>query len=65
MNNIYIDTCESIWLEKKFKKGQVSLDELLNACEDLIIENIELKKELEELNQDLQDNYKPINPEYD
>ena len=63
MNNIYIDSTESIWLEEYFKKGMVTIDEILSACEDLIIEKKELEEELEDLKQDLHDNYVPIPPE--
>jgi hypothetical protein len=41
----------------------VTLDEILNVCENLIIENKELKEELDDLKQDLHDNYRPIPPE--
>ena len=60
MKNVYIDSSESRWLEEYFKKGMVTMDEILTACEDLIIENKELQDELDELKQDLHDNYIPI-----
>lgn len=63
MKNVYINSSESIWLDEYFKKGMVTIDEILSACEDLIIENKELKEELEDLKQDLFDNFKPIAPE--
>ena len=63
MKNVYIDSTESIWLDRYFKKGMISMDEILSACEDLIIENEELKEELEDLKQDLYENYRPIPPE--
>lgn len=63
MKSIYIDSSESRWLEEYFKKGMVTIDEIINACEDLVIENKELEEQLEDLKQDLHDNYKPIAPE--
>ena len=63
MKNVYIDSTESRWLEEYFKKGMVTIDEILTACEDLIIENKELQEELDNLKQDLHDNYIPIPPE--
>jgi len=63
MKNVYIDSTESRWLEEYFKKDMVTIDEIIAACEDLIIENKELKEELEDLKQDLHDNYTPIPPE--
>ena len=63
MKDVYINSSESIWLDEYFKKGMVTLDEILNACENLIIENKELKEQLDDLKQDLHDNYRPIPPE--
>lgn len=63
MKDVYINSSESIWLDEYFKKGMVTLDEILNVCENLIIENKELKDQLEDLEQDLHDNYRPIPPE--
>lgn len=63
MRNVYIDSTESRWLEEYFKKGMVTIDEILDKCEDLIIENKELKEELEDLQEDLRENYIPIPPE--
>jgi hypothetical protein len=63
MKNVYIDASESPWLDRFFTKKMITVDELICACEDLVIENKELKDELEDLKQDLHDNYKPISPE--
>ena len=63
MKNVYIDSTESRWLEEYFKKGMVTIDEILDKCEDLIIENKELQEELEDLQEDLRENYIPIPPE--
>lgn len=65
MKNVYIDSTESLWLYDYFKKDMVTIDEILDKCEDLIVENDELKEELEDLKQDLHDNYVPINQEDD
>jgi regulator of replication initiation timing len=59
MKNVYIDSSESRWLDEYFKKGMVTIDEILDKCEDLIIENKELQEELDDLKQDLHDNYIP------
>lgn len=63
MKNVYIDAGESRWLEERFGNGIVALELILDACEDLIIENKEIKEELEDLKQDLHDNYTPISSE--
>lgn len=65
MKNVYIDSGESIWLKEYFKGDFVTVDEIISACEDLIIENKELKQDIEDLEQNLRDNYKPIEPDYD
>ena len=67
MKNIYVDVRESLWLEKTFKRDLVSLDEILNKCEDMACEIDTLQEELDDLKQDLHDNYKPIelNEQYD
>ena len=48
------------YLEKRFKKDLISIDELLGLTEDLIGEVDSLEEQLEDLKQDLHDNYKPI-----
>jgi hypothetical protein len=63
MKNIYVNTCEGYMLEKVFKKDIVSLDEILNKFEDLVCDNDALQEKLDDLKQDLHDNYKPIKPE--
>lgn len=59
MKNVYIDSSESRWLDEYFKKDMITIDEILDKCEDLIIENKELQDELDDLKQDLHDNYIP------
>ena len=63
MKNVYIDSTESRWLDEYFKKDMVTIDEILDKCEDLIIENKELQDELDDLKQDLHDNYIPKSQE--
>lgn len=63
MKNIYIDSSEGYYLEKIFKKDIISLDEILNKFEDLVCEVDILQEELDDLKQDLHDNYVPIPPE--
>ena len=62
MKNVYIDSSESLWLDKIFNKDLVTIDELLDKLEDLIIENDELKEELDDLKRDVEENYKRVNP---
>lgn len=61
MKDIYIDN--TWFLQKYFNKDFVSLEEVLSKFEDLVCENDRLQEELDDLKQDLQDNYKPIPPE--
>lgn len=63
MKNIYVNTCESLWLQKIFEKDIVSLEEILDKFDELAINNDILQEELDDLKQDLHDNYKPIKPE--
>lgn len=48
------------YFEKKFKKDLVSVDELISLIEDLISEKDELQEKLEYLEQDIEDNYRPV-----
>lgn len=63
MKNIYVNTCESLWLQTIFEKDIVSLEEILDKFDELAINNDILQEELDDLKQDLHDNYKPIKPE--
>ena len=63
MKNIYVDTCESLWLSKIFEKDIVSLEDILDKFEELAVNNDILQEELDDLKQDLQDNYVPVPPE--
>jgi hypothetical protein len=44
-------------------QDMITIDEILDKCEDLIIENKELQDELDDLKQDLHDNYIPKSQE--
>lgn len=63
MKDILIHTDCSLWLEKHFKMDLVSLEDLIAEFEELCMDNDRLQEELEDLKQDLQDNYRPIPPE--
>ena len=61
MENIFIKTDESLILNQLYKdKDKVPLSEILDLLEDLQTENEKLKEQLEDLNNDLEENYKPI-----
>lgn len=62
MEEIYLDIREwNDWLKERFNnKDYVSLEELLGDYEDLIDEVGNLKEKIEDLEQDIQDNYRPI-----
>lgn len=60
MDNIYIKLEPKSWLHdiKNFKdKELVSVEDLLGCIEDLYDENMALKEQLEDLKQDVNDNY--------
>lgn len=48
------------YLEKTFKKDLISINELLGLTEDLISEVEYLQDEYRDLQQDLEENYRPI-----
>ena len=48
------------YLQKEFKKDLISIDELLGLTENLISEVEHLQEEYKDLEQDLEDNYRPI-----
>lgn len=61
MEEIYIKTQGYSFLEKKFKNNDlVSIYDLLGYIEDLDNDNGRLEEELEDLKQNIEDNYKPI-----
>lgn len=48
------------YLEKEFKKDLISVDELLTLTESLIADVDELKEKFEDLERDVEENYRPI-----
>ena len=48
------------YLEEKFKKDLISLDELIDLVEDVIYDFEYLQDEYRDLKQDLEENYRPI-----
>ena len=48
------------YLDEKFKKDLISIDDLLTLTEDVIYDLENLKDEHRELQQDLEENYRPI-----
>ena len=62
MEEIYIDIRNwNRWLKDRFpKKDFISLEEFISDYEDLIDDKEHLEEELNELKQDIEDNYKPI-----
>ena len=48
------------WFDAENIKGYIDSETLLSMVEDLIIEVDRLQEELEDMEQDIQDNYKPI-----
>lgn len=47
-------------LEDYFNKNLVSIEELVNAMNDLISDKEELENKIKDMEQDIEDNYKPI-----
>lgn len=66
MDELYIKIEPKSWLRniKSLDKDLVSIEDLLGCIEDLYDENMTLKEELEDLKQDVNDNYelKNIDP---
>lgn len=66
MDELYIKIEPKSWLRniKSLDKDLVSIENLLGCIEDLYDENMTLKEELEDLKQDVNDNYelKNIDP---
>lgn len=59
MDELYIKIEPKSWLRniKSLDKDLVSIENLLGCIEDLYDENMTLKEELEDLKQDINDNY--------
>lgn len=47
-------------LEDYFNKNLVSIEELLNAMDDLIYDKEELENKIKDMEQDIKDNYKHV-----
>ena len=64
MKNVYVKVEDmNKWVAKYFpNKDIVTVEDLLAVIEDLDSELADAKMDLEELEENLHDNYKPINP---
>lgn len=61
MDNVFIKKDElNEWIAKYFKRNLISIDDMLNVIEDLDGEVEDWKMKYEELQNDLEDNYRPI-----
>lgn len=66
MNEVYINIKDfgelfiGKYLTKKFNKDLISIEELISVLEDEIAEREHWKEKYEDLEQDMEDNYKPI-----
>lgn len=62
MKKILIDIREENTKIKDYFKNKdlVSVEELLNAVDDLICERDNLEEKVEDMEKDIEDNYKPI-----
>lgn len=62
MEQIMIDIRnEREYLKRQFEgKDYITMEELLETIENIILDNERLEEELKDLQQDLEDNYKPI-----
>ena len=66
MTEVYVKVNElPSWLVKKYfdEKDFYSIAELIAIIEDIDSDKERLEEELEDLKQDIEDNYKPITPE--
>ena len=69
MNQVYINIKDmnecytKRYLQEKFKKDLVSVDELICLIEDLKGDYDEAQEKIEDLEQDIRDNYKRISVE--
>ena len=62
MDNVYIKTEElNKWITKHLPSREyVTVDDLIGAIEDLDSEVDELRMQIEEIENDMKDNYRPI-----
>lgn len=62
MNEVYIKKEElNEWLRKYFKGDLISIDDMISVIEDLDSEIDRLNEKIEDIEQDKEDNYRPIN----
>ena len=62
MNNVYIIKEElNEWVKKYFKGDLISIGDMISVIEDLESEIDRLKEKIEDIEQDKEDNYRPIN----
>ena len=64
MNEIYIDIRnENEWIKKYFdNKDLVTISELLDVIEELDSDIANLKMQIEDMENNIKDNYKPVSP---
>ena len=61
MNNVFIKKEElNEWLRKYFKGDLISIDDMISVMEDLDSEIDRLKEKIEDIEQDKEDNYRPL-----
>ena len=61
MNNVYIKKEElNEWLRKYFNGDLISINDMISVMEDLDGEIDRLKEKIEEIEQDKEDNYRPL-----
>jgi hypothetical protein len=58
MKDVFVNCSGFNFCDKN--KDLYSLEEIIDLCEDLYCEVERLQETIEELNQDIEDNYKPI-----
>lgn len=64
MKDIYINSNESLVLNKVFGEDNlISLDVILNKLEEFYFEIDSLNENLEDLEKDIEENYKPVTRE--
>lgn len=59
MKDIYVNI-KGYSFKKKFSKDLVSLDDILNVLEDLFFDCERLEEKIEDLETDIEDNYKRV-----
>lgn len=59
MEDIYVKVNDYIF-EKLFETDVVSLAEVMEVLEELYLENDRLREELEDMREDIEDNYRPL-----